>query len=145
MAMGQVNGRLVGRVPPWRLLGAGLAGTATGGLCLLAAVSSGAFGIAGVLASLFIVVASLGFVLPNASALALAGLPRTAGSASALLGVLQFAIGAAAAPLVGIAGARTAFPMAVVMASLGVSALGTFLVLCRGGGGSGTATAEVAP
>ena len=28
--------------------------------------------------------------------------PRTAGSASALLGVLQFAIGAAAAPLVGI-------------------------------------------
>ena len=78
------------------------------------------------------VVSSLGFVLPNATALALSGHPRTAGSASALLGVLQFAIGAAAAPLVGILGARTALPMAVVMATLGVSALGAFVLLGRG-------------
>ena len=41
---------------------------------------------------------------PNATALALADHPRVAGSASALLGVLQFIVGAAAAPLVGVAG-----------------------------------------
>jgi MFS transporter, DHA1 family, multidrug resistance protein len=86
----------------------------------------------GVLPSLFVVVASLGFVLPNATALALTDYPRTAGSASALLGVLQFAIGAAAAPLVGVLGAKTALPMAVVMAALSVSALVAFVLLVRG-------------
>jgi DHA1 family bicyclomycin/chloramphenicol resistance-like MFS transporter len=55
---------------------------------------AGGLGLASVLPSLFVVVSSLGFVLPNATTLALAGHPRTAGSASALLGVLQFAVGA---------------------------------------------------
>jgi hypothetical protein len=67
---------------------------------------------------LFVVVASLGLVLPNATALALAGHPRVAGSASGLLGVLQFIVGAAAAPLVGVAGTGTAVPMATVIAVL---------------------------
>ncbi len=129
---GQVNGRLVGRVSPLRLLTAGLVATATGGAALLAVVTTGGTGLVGVLPSLFVVVASLGFVLPNATALALTNYPRTAGSASALLGVLQFAIGAAAAPLVGILGAKTALPMAVVMATLSVSALAVFVVLVRG-------------
>jgi hypothetical protein len=39
------------------------------------------------------------------------------GSASALLGLCQFVFGAAAAPLVGIAGTGTAVPMAVVIAA----------------------------
>ena len=126
----QVNGRLVGRVPLIRLLAAGLTANAAGGLGLLAAVVGG-FGLAAILPSLFVVVASLGFVLPNAAALALAAYPRSAGSASALLGVLHYAIGAAAAPLVGIAGERTAWPMAVVIAALGMTALATFVWLGR--------------
>ena len=132
VTVGQINGRLVGRVLPIRLLAIGLTATATGGAALLAVVTIGSIGLVGVLPSLFVVVSSLGFVLPNATALALSGYPRTAGSASALLGVLQFAIGAAAAPLVGILGARTALPMAVVIATLGVSALGAFVLLGRG-------------
>jgi DHA1 family bicyclomycin/chloramphenicol resistance-like MFS transporter len=129
---GQVNGRLVGRVSPLRLLTTGLVATAAGGAALLAVVTTGSAGLVGVLPSLFVGVASLGFVLPNATALALTNYPRTAGSASALLGVLQFAIGAAAAPLVGVLGAKTALPMAVVMATLSVSALVVFVVLVRG-------------
>src|SRR5215469_5060757 len=129
---GQVNGRLVGRVSLLRLLTVGLVATATGGAALLAVITSGGAGLVGVLPSLFVVVASLGFVLPNATALALTNYPRTAGSASALLGVLQFAIGAAAAPLVGVLGAKTALPMAVVMAALSVSALTVFMLLVRG-------------
>jgi MFS transporter, DHA1 family, multidrug resistance protein len=74
-------------------------------------------------ALLFVVVASLGFVLPNATALALADHPRVAGSASGLLGVLQFAVGAAAAPLVGVAGTGTALPMAAMIAALGTGGL----------------------
>jgi DHA1 family bicyclomycin/chloramphenicol resistance-like MFS transporter len=73
-------------------------------------------------------------VLPNGTTLALAGHPRTAGSASALLGVLQFAIGAAAAPLVGVGTGLSALPMAVVIAALSLSALVTFLLLARGAG-----------
>ncbi|MBX6341892.1 MAG: multidrug effflux MFS transporter, partial [Thermomicrobiaceae bacterium] len=87
---GQVNGRLVGRVSPGRLLTVGLAASAAGGLALLAVVGFGVLGLAGVLPCLFVVVASLGFVYPNATALALSGHPRAAGSASALVGVIQY-------------------------------------------------------
>ena len=139
--VGQVNGRLVGRVSPTRLLVAGLIATATGGVALLSVVTiggmgamgaMGAIGLVGILPSLFVVVSSLGFVLPNATALALSDHPRVAGSASALLGVLQYSIGAAAAPLVGAFGTGTALPMSVVIATLGCSALVVFVLLVRG-------------
>ena len=64
-----------------------------------------------------------GVVFPNATALALADHPRVAGSASGLLGVLQFIVGAAAAPLVGVGGTGTAVPMAATIAALGVGGL----------------------
>lgn len=126
----QVNERLVGRVSPYRLLAIGLTATASGGIALLVVIIGG-IGLPGVLPSLFVVVSSMGIVLPNATTLALANYARTAGSASALLGVLQFLIGAAAAPLVGIGGTNTALPMGIVIAALGVSALAVFLALGR--------------
>ena len=128
---GQVNGRLVGRVSLTRLLAGGLAVGAIGGAALLVVVAAGG-GLVGILPSLFVVVASLGFVLPNAAALALSAHPRAAGSASALLGLLQYAIGAVAAPLVGSGGERTALPMAVVIAALSAASLGAFALLHRG-------------
>lgn len=128
--MGQVSGRLVGRVSPRRLLAGALTAIAIGGAALLLAVIASS-GLIGILPALFVVVASQGMVFPNATALAMADYPRTAGSASALLGVLQFALGAAIAPLVGVAGPTTALPMAVVIAALGVSALGIFALLGR--------------
>src|SRR5207244_11797912 len=109
-------------------------------VALPSVVIIGGIGLVGILPSLFVVVSSLGFVLPNATTLALSGHPRSAGSASALLGVLQFAIGATAAPLVGISGTRTALPMSVVMAALGVSALGAFVLLGRDSRSSGSKT-----
>jgi DHA1 family bicyclomycin/chloramphenicol resistance-like MFS transporter len=128
----QVNGRLVGRVPPARLLVAGLIATASGGVTLLSVVTIGGIGLVGILPSLFVVVSSLGFVMPNATALALSDHPRIAGSASALLGVLQYAVGAAVAPLVGAFGTATALPMAVVIGTLGCSALVVFVLLVGG-------------
>jgi len=44
--------------------------------------------------------------------------PHVAGSASALLGVLQSSGGALVAPLVGIAGTGSAVPLAVIIAGL---------------------------
>ncbi len=138
MAASQINGQLVGRVPLPRLLAMGLTGTALGGIAVLAAVL-GHVGLIGVTPALFVVVSSQGIVLPNATSLALSGHPSTAGSASALLGVLQYVIGAAAAPLVGVGGTATALPMAVVIALLGSLALATYLLLARGAAGRITA------
>ena len=125
----QINGRLVGRVGPTRLLTFGLFGLATAGVCAVIVVLSGQFGLAGILPCMFLVISSNGFVAPNAMALAMNDFPESAGSASALLGVLQFSIGAAVAPLVGLGGTRDALPMAIVMASLGVTAVLVRLVL----------------
>jgi MFS transporter, DHA1 family, multidrug resistance protein len=80
---------------------------------------------------LFVVIASVGLVFPNATTLALANRPEVAGSASAMLGVLQFVLGAAAAPLVGAVGTGTAVPMSAVMAALTVAALLAFRFLTR--------------
>ncbi len=127
--MAQVSGRLVGRVASQTLLGWGVAAIVIGGVSLLVVVLSG-LGLIGVLASLFVIVASLGLIAPNATALALAN-TRTAGSASALLGVLQFSIGALAAPLVGIGGTTSAVLMAAVIAAFSIATLATFVVFCR--------------
>jgi DHA1 family bicyclomycin/chloramphenicol resistance-like MFS transporter len=113
---------LVVRYGPRRLLFAGVCLIAGGGVALLIAVLAHA-GLPGVLPALFVVVASNGLVAPNATALALADHGDVAGSASALLGVAQFAVGAVAAPLVGIGGSHTDVPMAVVIAALGLVAL----------------------
>jgi MFS transporter, DHA1 family, multidrug resistance protein len=126
----QVSRATVARAGPRRLLVIGTATSAIGGVGVLAAVVFD-LGLAALLPGFFLVVASLGLVLPNSSALALADHPRTAGSASALLGLSQFAIGAAAAPLAGVGGSDTALPLAIVAATLSVSGLACLLVLTR--------------
>jgi MFS transporter, DHA1 family, multidrug resistance protein len=119
VAASQANRALLLRFEPLQILRTALAVQALGGVALLFVVASGG-GVWGIVALLFVVVASLGLVFPNATALALADHPRVAGSASGLLGVLQFIVGAAAAPLVGVAGTATALPMALTIAVLGV-------------------------
>jgi DHA1 family bicyclomycin/chloramphenicol resistance-like MFS transporter len=126
LAFGQLNGLLLRWVEPRRLLLSGLLLAVAGASGLLLAVRAG-LGLPVVLAALFAVVSSVGLVMPNSTALALSWLPpERAGSASALLGVLQFAFGAVAAPLVGAAGAGSAMPMAVLMCGLTVSGLLAF-------------------
>jgi DHA1 family bicyclomycin/chloramphenicol resistance-like MFS transporter len=85
------------------------------------------------LACFFVIHASLGLLNPGLTALALAGHRRIAGSASALLGLGQFAAGAAAAPIAGVAGTRTAAPMAITIAALSVCAVAAFSVSARSG------------
>ena len=126
MASSQVNRVLVGRVGLRRLLGVGVAAGTAAGLCLLVVVLLDA-GLPAILPCLFVAVASLGVVIPNATALALTPFPHVAGSASALVGATQFAFGAVAAPLVGAFGRDTAVPMAVAMATFGVLAAALFL------------------
>jgi DHA1 family bicyclomycin/chloramphenicol resistance-like MFS transporter len=118
----QLSARIVHRFGARRLLAAGLTTCATGGLTVLGVVAFGG-GLAGLLPGFFVVISSFGLLGPNAMALALAEHPEAAGSASALLGSTQFVMGAAVAPLVGLAGGRSALPMAVVIAVCSCAAL----------------------
>jgi DHA1 family bicyclomycin/chloramphenicol resistance-like MFS transporter len=131
VAFGQVSGWLSGRFPMRTLLATGLAISLLGGVLLLVAVFTG-LGLPGVLAALFLVVSAIGLTMPNSIALALSGRPpNVAGSASALFGLAQYVIGAAAAPLVGLAGSNSAVPMAVVIAGSAAAGLLVFATLTR--------------
>ncbi|TMD66403.1 MAG: multidrug effflux MFS transporter [Chloroflexi bacterium] len=122
----QVNGSLVGWIPPARLLVAGLTTAATAGIVLLLVVLVGGLGLVAVLPPLFFLVSSVGFIVPNATALALSRRPNAAGTGSALLGVIQSGVGAIGAPLVGVAGISSALPMAGVIAISGSGAILAF-------------------
>ena len=119
----QVNARLVGRFPAAQLLRAGLLSIAASAATLLAVVLAGGLGVWAVLVPMFVIVSSMSFVLPNSTALALADHAAVAGTASALLGVCQFLIGALVAPLVGAGGTESAVPMAAVMTAAALAAL----------------------
>ena len=74
-------------------------------------------------AAIFVCLATVGLILPNATAAVMAPFPDRAGVASALLGMLQFSIGAAAGAIVGIFHDGTARPMAYTMAGCAVISL----------------------
>ncbi|MET8696241.1 multidrug effflux MFS transporter [Streptomyces bauhiniae] len=131
---GQINGKLlVGRVRLDRVLACGLAVIvlAATALLLMATGVFGEVGLAPVAAALFVLMSAMGFTMPNTQALALLRTRHAAGSASALLGTTSFLIGAVASPLVGIAGERTAVPMAVVQLAAALVAGVCFMGLCR--------------
>ncbi|MFV9635405.1 multidrug effflux MFS transporter [Mycobacterium neumannii] len=71
-------------------------------------------GVAVFVVPVWVLLAAVGFVIPNAPALALTRHPDAAGTAAALLGAGQFGLGAAIAPLVGALG-NDEFALAAVM------------------------------
>jgi DHA1 family bicyclomycin/chloramphenicol resistance-like MFS transporter len=83
------------------------------------------------LVPLFVCLASLGCIIPNASACAMNGQGRRAGSASALMGFLQFSVAAGAASLVGVLHDGTATPMTMVISLCGVLAVSAMLYTRR--------------
>jgi DHA1 family bicyclomycin/chloramphenicol resistance-like MFS transporter len=121
-----VSSRLNRTIPSSRLLGVGLALTVGTTLVLLALVLTGAPAWT-ITIPIFVAVACQGLILGNATALALSAVPTAAGSGSAGLGALQFGLGAAVSPLVGLGGEHTALPLAIVMVTVAVLALVAFL------------------
>lgn len=147
MLAAQVSRLLVRRTGPRPLLVTGLSVQVLGGAALVAAAVAGA-GLPVVLPTLCLVVASAGLVFPNATALAMSGAARSAGTASALLGAGQFAIGAGISPLAGLGAAGTLLPMVLVM--LGASALAWLAATALAGrtpptGNSATALPDATP
>jgi len=92
------------------------------GLLLVVGTWSGLIGLWGTATLLFVYVSSVGCMSPNTTAMALAAHGEKAGSASALIGSLQFTLAATASTLVGAANNGTARPMSALIALCGVSA-----------------------
>ncbi|MGC4888350.1 multidrug effflux MFS transporter [Micromonospora sp. DT227] len=126
----QYNVRLLRRFPPQRILVASLAAGTLAGLALVVFAATDVGGLPALLVSLWLVLAAAGLAMPNAPALALSRHGEAAGTASALLGAVQFGVGAVAAPLVGVLGTG-ALAMALVVAGGMVAALAVLLVVVR--------------
>ncbi|MBC3952291.1 MULTISPECIES: multidrug effflux MFS transporter [Pseudomonas] len=126
----QLNARLVGKKGPAFLLSRTVWIYLAAALTLLAITGLRTEALWPLLVPLFICIASLGCIIPNASACAMNGQWARAGSASAMLGCLQFSVAAGAAALVGVLHDGTAVPMALVISLCGGLAV-TMSVLTR--------------
>lgn len=121
----QIAGRLAGRISEVKLLLSGLCLAALGGVMLLLMILISA-GLPAILIFLFVIVSCVGLVSTLSVSLAMRDQGKSAGSASALIGVLTFLLGSLVAPLVGLGGNLTAVPMGIIIATLEVGALFLF-------------------
>jgi DHA1 family bicyclomycin/chloramphenicol resistance-like MFS transporter len=99
-------------------------------ICMVAGTVAGVLNLYGTVACVFFYLCCQGFSFPNSSALSMAPFTREAGSASALLGAIQMALGAFASAMVGVFSDGSALPMVSVMAVCSFSAI-TALALGR--------------
>ena len=119
----QINARLLAKRGPAFLLARMVWLYLAAGLVLLGVSALHTEALWPLLIPLFVCIASLGCIIPNASACAMNGQGARAGSASALLGCLQFSVAAGAAALVGVLHDGSAMPMAMVITLCGVAAV----------------------
>lgn len=120
IAASQINGRLLRRYRAQKILQRALQTYLAAGLAMTFSAASGVGGLYGVVLPLWVCIASLGFTFPNSVAAAMAPFGDRAGSASALLGTLQFAGAGAASYAVGHLYDGSALPMALVIAGCGL-------------------------
>nr|WP_285760148.1 multidrug effflux MFS transporter [Nocardiopsis ansamitocini] len=125
----QVNALLIGRVETVRRLVAGLVVGVVSVLVLAGLAVWGGVGLVGLTSVLFVMMLGMGLVFPNAMTLAISSQPpQVAGTASALVGALQFAVGGGVSAMAGwtATGEASLGSMSVVMVSAGVLALVVF-------------------
>lgn len=126
----QINGALLGRVRPERML---LGGVAFGvvvatAMLVIALLGLPAWALAG---TLMLTLLTAGLLLPAVPVIALAHNAHRAGSAAALLGAIQFAVGASIAPISGMFDASSPVAMAAVILGAALVTLGLATALRR--------------
>ncbi|WP_197376547.1 multidrug effflux MFS transporter [Mycolicibacterium baixiangningiae] len=127
IATTQFNVVLLRRFSPQRIMVWALAVASLAGVVFVGLTVAEVGGLVGFLVLVWVILAAMGLVLPNAPAVALSRHNEAAGTAAALLGAAQFGIGAAVAPLVGVLG-NDEFALALVMTAATVVALVALLV-----------------
>jgi DHA1 family bicyclomycin/chloramphenicol resistance-like MFS transporter len=125
----QINVRLIRRYETDKIIRKVLMVEVATGFLLLAGTALGWIGLAGTAVLLFVYVASVGCLFPNTTALAMASHGNKAGSASALVGTLQFTLAAIAASTVGALNSGSALPMSAVIAACAASAFAFYYLL----------------
>lgn len=123
ITMSQLNARLVRGRSLDQVLGGALLAACAAGLALAVAALAGVAVLPVLLAGFFVFIGALGCVSPNASALSLAHQGHRAGTASALMGTLQFSLGTLGGAAVSLWRDGTALPLGVVMAACGAGAV----------------------
>lgn len=131
LAAGQANHRLLARFSPRSLLAVALTAFAVAGVAVLVAALLPSLGLWALAVPCFVIVASLGVIVPDLTALTLSLHPEVAGTAAAYFGALRLALGALALPLIGIGGSVGAVPMGVLTAVAGPAALVLFALTAR--------------
>jgi DHA1 family bicyclomycin/chloramphenicol resistance-like MFS transporter len=119
----QVNSVLVRRYSSEQLVNAFLISMVVISVVFLIGSFNGWFGMGGSIVMIFGVLCCVGICSPNTSALSLAPFTKNAGSASALLGAFQMAMGSLASVGVTLIKSQTTLPMAGVMAASSIVAL----------------------
>lgn len=119
----QVNSMLVKRYSSEQLVNTFLICMVIISVVFLIASLNGWFGMGGTIAVIFGVLCCVGICSPNTSALSLAPFTKNAGSASALLGAFQMAVGSLASVGITLIKSQTTLPMAGVMAASSIVAL----------------------
>jgi len=118
----QIAGRLAGRVDSERLMRISLTIVASASILLFLALTL-TEQLIFVMIPLFFVVSSVGLISTLGFTLAMQNYGATAGSASALLGLLPMLVGSLVSPLVGIMGEQSAVPMGLIIMTLDCLAL----------------------
>ncbi|MEO8282877.1 MAG: MFS transporter [Pseudarthrobacter sp.] len=131
--------RLAGRVAYRRMPGGGVIALPLTSVALLAVVLTGVSMIP-TLVLLFVFQGSVGFIYGNATTLALGEASHRSGTGAAFLGALQFVLGAAVSPLVGLAGDHDARPMGISMAVAAAISAAAFFLLTSNRSASATGT-----
>jgi MFS transporter, DHA1 family, multidrug resistance protein len=128
IAATQLNARLMRRYEPHQVLVAATVCASVAAAVLFAASATGIGGMFGVAVSVWAVLFFAGLVLPNAPAVALTAYGEAAGTAASLLGAVQFGMGAAISPVVGVLGNNAEAMGTVMFGGLTLAALVLVLV-----------------
>lgn len=124
----QLNTILLRRFESQQIIVGALICQSITGISLLLGSYYSIIGLPGTILLIFIFLCCQGFSFPNSSALALTPFSKNAGSASALMGSIQMALGALASVMVSVLSNHTALPMTGIMAACAVTALIILLI-----------------
>ncbi|ATC64235.1 Bcr/CflA family drug resistance efflux transporter [Nibricoccus aquaticus] len=131
IAASQINQQLLKRYTSRQVLSVAFVVNAIAGLALLALGATGAGGMWGLIALLFVCLSGAGIIFPNVAALIMEPFGDVAGSASALLGTVQFGVAAGMGALVGVFYNGTAVPMTAGVAVCALAGLAIVKISVR--------------
>jgi len=128
VAATQLNVVLLRRFSPQRILVGALSLATVIGAVFIALSATHTGGMYGFLIPVWAVLSMMGFVIPNAPAVALSRHHEAAGTAAALLGAAQFSVGAVIAPVVGLMGNDEIALSIVMTAGVAIALVALLLV-----------------